>query len=409
MILAGAAAALAIAVFTPLIARSMSNPDLLAVLPLYALAIGLTMGGEHLVSFMVAQNRYASAVAFETVETFVRVGTLVAPILLGYGLRGLVVAATLYAAARFVVRNAWVLRTGSDPVTVRPARTAWFTGEQMAYSLPLWAASIVGALGGVLDRAIIAGSFTPVDYAVYSVGALSIPLDVIFQASVADVLRASLPPLIKEGNLVEVRRLLSEAVRKLSLVMLPSFVFLLGFSREFITLLFTRQYAGSVEVFRIYLFFLPLYSLVQSLVPQVFGKTRINLHIVFGATLFHAVLSFVLLMATGFYGPALSGVICAWLFAGVYLIITSNLAGGSVAEVLPVMAILKTLLCAAAALATSRLAGDWTNARAVNLIIHGAVYTVVFFGAGAATRLFTPHDRALARRWVAKLVPALKA
>jgi O-antigen/teichoic acid export membrane protein len=409
MILAGAVAALAIAVGTPLLARSMSNPDLLVVLPLYALAIGLTMGGEHLVSFMVAQNRYASAVAFETVETFVRVGTLVVPILLGYGLQGLVVAAVLYAGVRFVVRNAWVLRTGSDPVLARPPRATWFTGEQLGYSLPLWATSIVGALGGVLDRAIIAGSFTPVDYAIYSVGALSIPLDVIFQASVADVLRASLPPLIKEGNLVEVRRLLREAVRKLSLVMLPSFVFLLGFSREFITLLFTNQYAGSVEVFRIYLFFLPLYSLVLSLVPQVFGKTRINLYIVFGATLFHAVLSVVLLKTIGFYGPALSGVVCAWLFGAVYLKITSSLAGGSIADVLPVAAIVKTLLCGAAALGASRLAGDWTSARPVNLVIHGALYTLVFFAAGMATRLFTAQDRSLARRWIAKLVPALKA
>jgi hypothetical protein len=32
----------------------------------------------------------------------------------------------------------------------------------------------------------------------------------------------------------------------------------------------------------------------------------------------------------------------------------------------------------------------------------------VFFAAGMATRLFTAQDRSLARRWIAKLVPALE-
>ena len=409
LVLAGTIAALGIAVGAPVIARSMNNPELAGLLPLYALAIGLTMGGEHLSGFMVAQNRYASAVAFETIETFVRVATLVVPVLMGYGLRGLVAAAVLYAGVRFVVRDLWVLRTGDAPVRQRPTREHWFAGEQMAYSLPLWASSIVGALGGVLDRAIIAASFTPVDYAIYSVGALSIPLDVIFQASVADVLRASLPPLIRDGNLVEVRRVLRESVRKLALVMLPSFVFLLGFSRDFITLLFTKQYDGSVEVFRIYLFFLPLYSLVLSLVPQVFGKTRINLYMVFGASAFHAVLSLVLLKTVGFYGPALSGVICAWLGAAVYLMITSHLTGGTVIDMLPVGAIARTLLCGAIALVASRVMGDWTHSKLVNLVLHGAGFSLVFLLAGIPMRLFTAHDRSLARRWAAKLVPALKA
>jgi peptidoglycan biosynthesis protein MviN/MurJ (putative lipid II flippase) len=144
-------------------------------------------------------------------------------------------------------------------------------------------------------------------------------------------------------------------------------------------------------------------------VPQVFGKTRINLYIAFGATLFHAVLSIVLLKTIGFYGPALSGVVCAWLFGGFYLMITSRLAGGTVIDVLPVGALARTLACCGVALAASRFAGDWTGLRALDLVLHGVVYSLAFFAAGVPGRLFTAQDRSLARRWIAKLVPAFKA
>lgn len=401
--LAGTVAAVGIWWSAQLIGTRLSNPFLTSYLPLYALAIGMMLAGEHFVHFMVAQDRYASAVWFEIIETFVRVTTLVLPVLLGYGLKGLVVAAVLYALLRYVVRGWWLLRGGRAGGGLSRARVAWFPGEQLAYSIPLWLTSIVGGFAGLLDRGIVADSFSTIDFAIYSVGALSIPLDVIFQASVADVLRASLPPLVKSGNMVEVTRVLREAVRKLSLIMLPSFVFLLGFAHEFITLLFTNQYAESVHVFRIYLFSLPLYIFVLSLVPQVFGKTRINLNIVLVVTALHVALSLVLLKSVGFYGPALSAVISGYIGTTIYLWIASRLTGSSVWRLVPLPEIGKTLLCALAAFAAAWLIGDLIPLRFLNLLVKGVAFTLVFFGAGILLKLFTEQDRSLARRWAAKL------
>jgi O-antigen/teichoic acid export membrane protein len=263
----------------------------------------------------------------------------------------------------------------------------------------------VGVLGGQLDRLIVAGAFTPVHYAIYSVGALSIPLDVIFQSSVADVLRASLPPLIQKGDMQEVTRLLRESVRKLALIMLPSFVFLIGHAGTFITLLFTNQYAESVTVFRIYLFGLPLYIFVLSLIPQVFGKTRINLNIALGITAFHVVLSFVLLKTVGFYGPAISASLSGYVSTAAYLWIATRLTGAPLSRLLPVPEIAKTLACALVALAMSLAVGDPTPWKLANLALKGGAFSLVFFGAAALLRLFTEQDRVLARRWAAKLVP----
>jgi O-antigen/teichoic acid export membrane protein len=409
LVAAGLVAAAGIAVAAPMLATRMSNPQLAAYLPLYAVAIGLMLAAEHFVHFMVAQDRYRSAVWFETIETIVRVVTLVLPVLLGFGLHGLVVAALVYALIRFAVRSVWVLRTGKQPVGLAARPTGWFVGQQLGYSIPLWLTAMVGVLGGLLDRAIVAGSFTTIDFAVYSVGALAIPLDVIFQASVADVLRASLPPLVKNGQLVEVTRLLREAVRKLALIMLPSFVFLFGHAGQFITLLFTNEYADSVHVFRIYLLGLPLYMFILSLVPQVFGKTRLNLQIAIVATGLHVVLSFLLLKTLGFYGPAVSAVISSYVATAIYLHVAKGLTTATLSQLLPLPEIAKTLGCAIAALGLSLLVGNITPWKALNFGMKAAVFAAAFMAAGSLLRLFTGDDRRLARRWVAKFLPLRQA
>ena len=51
-------------------------------------------------------------------------------------------------------------------------------------------------IGMAFNKGVVAASFTPAEYAIYAVGALEIPLDVIFQISVHNILRASLPPLV---------------------------------------------------------------------------------------------------------------------------------------------------------------------------------------------------------------------
>jgi O-antigen/teichoic acid export membrane protein len=400
---AGLAAIIGIALASPLIAARTSNPALVDLLPLYALAIGLMLASEHFTSFMVAQDRYASAVGFETLETVVRVLSLMLPIALGFGMRGLVIAAILYALARLLVRTFWLTGTGAHRVHLARRGLDTFYRDQLAYSIPLWLTSIVGVVGGMLDRAIVAAAFTPVDFAVYSVGAFAVPLDVIFQASVADVLRASLPPLIQRDDLREVARLLREAVRKLALIMLPSFVFLFGFAQEFVTLLFTNQYADSVRVFRIYTFAIPLFMFVLSLVPQVFGRTRINLNIVIVVTVFHIALSFALLKILGFYGPAVSGVVTSYISTAIYLRVATRLTRASLAELLPLPEIARTLACAALAFGAAWLLGEVSSRKVVNLLVHAGVFSGVFFGAGLAASLFTAQDKRMARRMAEKL------
>ena len=390
----------------PLIVSLTKNAALAPLLGWYGAALGLLIASEHFVQFMIAQDRYRVAVFVETSETVVRVLILVLPLLAGFGLMGLVLANIVYAALRFALRSAWLM------VPLRPLgeglREPWNCRTQLAYSIPLCLMSLVAVIGSMLDRAIVATRFTPADYAIYSVGALEIPLDSIFQASVATVLRAALPALIRAGRHDEVVRLMHEGVRKLSLIVLPCFVFLLAYSHEFITTLFTIEYERSVSVFRIYVFLIPLHMFLLSPIPPSYGRTRINLQVVAVVTAIHVVLSFVLLHWIGFYGPAVSAISTSYLLSSFYFIYARRLTGGTVPQLLPLKTFAKVLCAAGVAAATSKLAVAGYVHGLVGLVVDGACYAIAFVLMCFVVRVFSDADRALARRWIARVTGGLR-
>jgi len=388
----------------PAIAALMKNQALAPLLVYYGTAIGFLVASEHFVQFMIAHDRYQVAVLVETVETVVRVLVLIAPLVAGYGLTGLVAAALGYAMLRFALRSVWLVAPLGS--LAKPPGQVWFVGEQLAYSVPLGLMSLVGVVGSHLDRAIIATVFAPADYAIYSVGALEIPLDAIFQASVATVLRASMPALIRDGRHDEVVRLLREGVRKLSLIVLPCFVFLLAYAYEFITVLFTEQYAPSVNVFRIYVFLIPLNMFILSPVPPAYGRTTINFYIVACVTVLHVILSFALLHWIGFYGPAVSTIVTAYLISTVYFVFARRLTGGTVATLLPLGTFAKVLAVSAVAAGAGKLLLGGVSRSLAGLAASGLLFAVAFVTLCAVTGVFTAADRQLARRWIGRIIGA---
>jgi O-antigen/teichoic acid export membrane protein len=401
--LSGLVATLVVVLGADRFAASLNNPSMVNLLQIYAVSIMFMIGSEHCLHFMIAQNRYGLAVIFEIAETVIRVLTLLAPMWLGYGFTGLIVGIVIYAVLRFVVRNSYLF--GRSGLNFSDWKAHIFPKKQLDYSIPVALVSLSALIGSTFNRAILAASFTPAQFAVYAVGALEIPLDVIFQASVANVLRASLPPLVRDGKLEEVARILREAVRKLSIIVLPSFIFLLGYSSEFIRLLFTSSYDESVYVFRIYLWLIPLHMFALSPIPHVFGKPKLNFYIVLAMTVVLVVLGYVLLKTIGFYGPALAFAITQYIQSIVYFVVVIKLTKSSLVRLLPIRHILLVIFAALVSALVSRVAVHLTASPLMNFILAGVIFSVTFFLVAAPLGIFSKNDIRLIKRWIAKVIP----
>jgi O-antigen/teichoic acid export membrane protein len=385
------------------LAHLMNNPQMAGLLALGAVSVGLVIASEQSISFLIAQDRYQLAVAFEVGEAVLRVILLLTPLWLGYGLPGLVVAGVCYALLRFLVRSVFLFtRSGLNYANWTKSS---FIGEQLAYSMPVAMIALVGMLGNTFNRGIVAATVTPAMYAVFAVGNVVFPFATIFQSSVANVLRAELPPLARDGRLEEMVRIVRESVRKLSIIMLPPFVFLLAHSYLFITTLFTHTYAESVGIFRIAVWELPLDTLILSAIPQVFGKTRMNMYINFAATAVLLVSSFTLIKAFGFYGAVIAGVGTQYFSSSLFLFVVLRLTQSTLPRLLPLVGMLKVVGAAIVAALVSKLGADLAPWGIVNLAIAGLIFVAVFVVVAALLGVFTSDDRRLLRRWLAKFLP----
>lgn len=385
------------------LARMMNNPGMTRLLAIYGLSVGFVIASEQSLSFLIAQNRYRLAVMFEVGEALLRLVLLLTPLWLGWGFTGLVIFIVIYSVLRFTVRTGYLfLRSG---LQFAGSGSHWFVGQQLAYSAPIAVMALVTMMGSTFNRGILAASITPAEYAIYAVGNVVLPFATIFQQAVANVLRAELPALVRDGHLPEVVRIVRESVRKLSIIMLPSFVFLLAHSYEFITVLFTNSYAESVSVFRICVWELPLDMLILSAIPQICGKTRVNMYVNIAATVFLIGSSYGLIRGIGFYGAPLAGIATQYFTVALYLIVVLRLLQTTVWRLLPFMQLLRVLAVSAVAAVVSRLLPAVSAHRLVDLIVAAAVYGAVFLAVGAVTGVFTGDDRRLARRWLAKVLP----
>jgi O-antigen/teichoic acid export membrane protein len=163
--LAGLVAGALVYLAAPFLAQRMSNPSLTGLLGTYALYVVLFIASEHFVHFLISQDRYRLAVGFETGETLIRVVMLLLPLWMGYGLVGVVWATVVYAGLRFLIRTGLLLK-GVNWSASQWTRSLFFL-EQLGYSLPLFVTSLVGFIGNLLDKAIIAAFFNPAHYAIY--------------------------------------------------------------------------------------------------------------------------------------------------------------------------------------------------------------------------------------------------
>ncbi len=403
LLIGGVIAGAAIYLGAAPLARLMNNAGAAPLLAIYGVSVGFVVASEHSLSFLIAQNRYGLAVMFEIGEALLRLILLLVPLWLGWGLAGLVIFIVIYSVVRFTVRSAYLfLRSG---VSFSGLHGNWFVGQQLSYSAPIAVMALVTMMGNTFNRGILAASFTPADYAVYAVGNVVLPFATIFQSAVANVLRAELPVLVRDGQLVEVVRIIRESVRKLSIIVLPAFVFLLAHSQEFITVLFTNSYARSVSVFRIVVWELPLDMLILSAIPQICGKTRVNMYVNIAASVFLIVSSYGLIRGIGFYGAPLAGIATQYFTVVLYLIVVLRLMQTTLWRLLPFPQILRVLAVSAVAALVSLLLPSVSSHRLVDLSIAAVVYGIVFLVVAVPVRVFTSDDRRLLRRWLRKVLP----
>lgn len=323
--------------------------------------------------------------------------TLVVTGLLNFDLDRMFQAIAIAAAVRLVAMIGYIFWIQ------RGSRIEWdkkILKEQVDYSSPLAIANFIGLLSSRIDSFVISMNYPPEMFATYNVGAREIPLVGSITYSIGQVILPHLVAHFKEGRKKEFVGLWHEATRKIALIMLPIFIFLLLYAQPFIILLFSASYSDSVVPFIIFLFLLPLRVTSYGNIIRAMGMTKPLLIGTLMTGAFTIGFNFLFIEIFGFIGPAIVSVLVTYLQTFYYLWLAKNNLSISFSRIMPWGKLIKIIGIASIAAIPAIIPLFLIKNLWLQFIAGFLIYALFYLLIGFFTQVIRKEDFKLLFRWL---------
>lgn len=274
---------------------------------------------------------------------------------------------------------------------------------QLAFAIPLGIASLLGTLSTQLDKLIVSAMCTPRDFAIYTTGALELPLIGIITGAMSAVVLPDLTRFHRAGTPEKIIALWQRAMNLALLLLTPAMFAVLLAGPELIIVLFSADYAEAATPLRIYALTLPLRAAVYGSVLMATGHTRqITLSAAFGLAL-NALLSVIAVRAIGPTGAAWATVATTYAVVAFMLRPMSRALGcrardlmpwRHIARVIALTAMPAALVWLALTLLSEAIGADAIDAvpPLLRLFAIGGLYAALVAAAYAIAGVATPRD-----------------
>lgn len=303
-----------------LLAKRFSNPAIVATLA-YLVPLPLIMLPAKLVSsVLVVQNQVSRLTFYNVWSGLLLAVGIMAACLFWKSPESMVLTRVAISVATGLVAIGLILRAVPAD-SWRPSLASM--RRMITYSIPLVGASALGSIHLQLDKLIVSSMCPPEQFAVYSNGAIEIPLIGIVTASISTIILPDMRKMIAAGDRPGAIGLFRQAASKSAVIIFPVMAFLMASAESFIVTLFSSKYSGSVLPFQIYLLLLPVRIVNYGAILMALGKTRTILNRSCAGLVANLFLSILLVRWFGFIGAIVSTVICiylvncAWNFAAI--------------------------------------------------------------------------------------------
>ncbi|MGQ9610833.1 MAG: oligosaccharide flippase family protein [bacterium] len=375
-----------------------NNPELKLLLRIYFLFPIFSYPNSCSLPFLIVANRCPRAAVIEVISVILLDPlSVLVPLTLGYDLTLVFQAKVVSAGFIFLILLFNIFKIYGKP----PKFSIKLLLSQFRYSLPLGLSSIAGFISKQLDKILISALFPVASFAIYSRGAFEIPLIDVLAGSVMTVVMPELSKLHKEDRHYELLRLWHESMRKVALILFPLSVFLFITARNFITLLYSENYADSVNIFRIYLFLLPLRITIYGNVLLATGRSKIILMGSILGLVSNATLNIICIKLFSLYGPAIAFVLAVDILTLFYLFKIKSALNVKFIHVFPWFTLARNMLVSCIAGIFICPIAFLELPKLVSLILSGAIFALIYGLASFKLNVIHQNDLDLAKRWVA--------
>lgn len=145
--------------------------------------------------------------------------------------------------------------------------------EQLKYGVPIGLSSHVGVVDKQIDQYIVSAFFTPRNFAVYSRGAVNVPVLSSLRFTINNIMMPKYLESYRNNDAKSFLRYYHQCIEAVAKINIPTFAFLFAVAPILITLLYTEEYIEAANVFRMYLFLLIGGIAVYAIPSRASGKT----------------------------------------------------------------------------------------------------------------------------------------
>ena len=254
-----------------LFAKQFNNPQIAMWIRIFALFPIVDRVIQLLPSFLISLDKALYSGLYSMFTTVMMISSVVAVFALGYGIAGALWVKLLIGAISAVA--------GIGLMALFSPQGKWHFDKdlcfaQFNYCWPLMATTIVGVVNLKVGEMLISSYFSREVYAVYSTGALELPLIALFTSSITSAIMPNMVVEVDKGNKLNALNLWHEATRKSSLLIFPTFVIFCLCGYDFIVFMYTPDYADATWPFLIYLGQLPIRVAIYAAIFRAIGCTR---------------------------------------------------------------------------------------------------------------------------------------
>ncbi len=303
----------------------------------------------------------------------------------------------------------FVIKTYKQPVLARDTSDTTFVNvtllKQFKYSLPIAVASYIGIIGRQIDQYLVSLFFTSSDYAVYSRGALRLPVIANLQLFVNDLKMPQYVRHFRSGTKASFLRLYHKSIISVAKLKYPAFFFLFAMAPIIINVLYTSDYLDAVPVFRVYSLLLLTEVTMFGLIPRVSAKTKFITVSVIITILANILVSLLLLPILGALGAAAGTLISSCLGAFYLLLVSCKISGISLLNIFPWKLLAKlmllSLLPSIPLYLIPHIFSLKSEREGLILILFGGIFYVLTWGLLMIKyRLITIEESEIIRKWL---------
>ncbi len=187
--------------------------------------------------------------------------------------------------------------------------------EMLIFSFPLGLASIIGTIYVQLDKMIVSSMCRAEQFAIYSNGAMELPLIGVVTGSIVAVLMPEFTLLHKQNKRQVLHKRWQDSVVKSSLLLYPVMVYCFILADEIVKVLFSSKYVASAAPFRLYTLLLLIRVAIFSSLETAAGRNKAVLKIFSVGMLMNTFLTVLFVKMLGYIGAVWATLTTSFFFS----------------------------------------------------------------------------------------------